>query len=93
MDTVRRLARGFAKLVRKYPVRAQAVVQSVIGAATAFGLGWSAQQVGAIVVLSASVLALLTEQAVTALEDPKIAEGTTITVVTPPGEANREVTV
>lgn len=83
---------GVWTLIRKHPVRAQALVQAGIGTATAFGLGWTAQQVGAVMVLSAAVLAFFTEQAVTPLENPTIPEGTRVTVTTPEGEPDRVVT-
>ncbi len=56
--------RALWALVRKYPVRAQAVVVASIACGTAFGLGWSGVQVGAVTGLSAAVLAFVTEQAV-----------------------------
>ncbi|HEX5012704.1 MAG TPA: hypothetical protein VFV72_01000 [Candidatus Limnocylindrales bacterium] len=80
-------------LVKRNPVRAQALVQAVIGVATAFGLGWTAQQVGAVMILSAGLLAFLTETAVTPVAAPVIPEGTTVTVTTPAGEDDRTVTV
>ena len=59
------ILRGLWRLIRKYPVRAQAVFQASLGVATAFGLGWSGLQVGAVMALSAAVLGFLTEQVVT----------------------------
>lgn len=56
---------GFWSLVRKYPVRAQAIIVASLGVGTAFGLGWDGQQVGAVCALSAALLGFLTEQVVT----------------------------
>jgi hypothetical protein len=80
-------------LVLRHPVRAQGLVQGIIGVATAFGLGWTAEQVGAVMVLSATLLAFLTEQAVTPVAAPVLPADTTVTVITPAGEPNRVETV
>lgn len=80
---IRRLSASVARLIREYPVRAQALVQAGIGTATAFGLGWTAQQVGAVMVLSAATLAFFTERAVTPLQNPSLPSGTSLTVTTP----------
>lgn len=93
MTTIGNLLRGMGLLVKRWPVRAQAVVQAMIGTATAFGLGWSAQQVGAVVVLSAVTLAFLTEQAVTPVSEPTVPSGTVVTVTTPAGQPDTSVTV
>ena len=61
---VKRAVRSGWRLIRKYPVRAQAVVVAGIAVGTAFGLGWNGVQVGAVSALSAAVLAFATEQAV-----------------------------
>ena len=87
------LVGGFVRLIKKHPVRAQALVQAAIGTATAFGLGWTAQQVGAVMVFSAAVLAFFTEQAVTPLENPTVPTGTTVTVTSPGPTADQKVTV
>ena len=88
-----RYMHGLWTLVKKYPVRAQALTQAVLGVATAFGLQWSAQQVGAVMILSAAVLAFITEQAVTPLEAPTLPAGTAVTVTTPGPTADRTVHV
>lgn len=87
------LVRGLWLLIRKHPVRAQALVQAGIGTATAFGLGWTAQQVGAVMVLSAAVLAFFTEQAVTPTANPTLPEGTAVTVTTTGGQPAEVKTV
>lgn len=86
---LRRAARGLWRLVKKWPVRAQALVVAAIACATAFGLGWNGVQVGAVSALSAAFLAFVTEQAVTSLEAPVLAEGTRFRVATPSGEPDR----
>jgi hypothetical protein len=85
MTTIKRLPAALWGLVKRNPVRAQALVQAVIGTATAFGLGWTAQQVGAVMILSAGLLAFVTESAVTPLAAPVLPENTTVTVTTPAG--------
>lgn len=69
---------GIAGRINRHPVRAQALVQAIIGVATAFGLNWDVVQVAAVMVLSASVLAFLTEQAVTPTASPVLEMGTVI---------------
>lgn len=93
MEFVRGRTRRFAGLVKRNPVRAQALVQATIGVATAFGLGWTAQQVGAVMVLSAGILAFLTETAVTPIDNPTLPAGTDVTVVTPEGQPDRVATI
>lgn len=80
---------SFWRLIKRNPVRAQAVVQVAIGTATAFGLGWSGVQVAQVVALSAVLLAFLTESAVTPLDNPTLPAGTRVTVSTAEGEPNR----
>ena len=93
MTTIRRLLGGLWSLVKRYPVRAQALTQAVLGVATAFGLGWTAQQVGAVMILSAALLAFLTEQAVTPVSEPTLPSGTEVTVTTPGPTPNTQVVV
>ena len=80
-------------LIKRNPVRAQAAIVALIGLSTAFGLGWTAQQVAAVSAFSAGVLAFLTETSVTPLEKPVLAAGSVVTVVTPADEPNRTVTL
>ena len=91
MGGIRGLLGGLWTLVKKYPVRAQALTQAVLGVATAFGLEWSAQQVGAVMILSAAFLAFLTEQAVTPVESPVLPAGTAVTVTTAGPSPDRTV--
>lgn len=80
-------------LVKRNPVRAQALIVAGIAGATAFGLGWNGVQVGAVTGFTAAFLAFVTETAVTPLADPALPAGTSVTVITPEGQANRQETV
>lgn len=97
MDRIARSLRAVGsavwKLVKKWPVRAQALIVAAIAMGTAFGLGWNGVQVGAVSAFTAALLAFVTEQAVTPLEAPTLPEGTEVTVTTPAGEADRTTTV
>lgn len=78
MARLRQIGAGLWLLMKKYPVRAQGIVVSLLAVATAFGLGWSAQQVGAVVGLTAATLSFFTEQAVTSMERPNLPVGTDV---------------
>jgi hypothetical protein len=83
---------GLWSLIKKWPVRAQAIVQAFVAWLTAFGLSWTVEQVAATLALSAVVLAFFTETAVTPTASPTIQEGTLVTVTTPEGQPDRVVT-
>lgn len=53
------------KLITREPVRTQGVVQAFIALLTAFGLGWTAEQVGAVMAFTAVLLAWVTREMVT----------------------------
>jgi hypothetical protein len=72
------LLRGFWKLVKKYPVRAQGVIVAGVAAASAFGLGWNGAQVGAVTGLTAAILSFATESAVTSMAEPNLAVGSPV---------------
>lgn len=93
MDAIRSVLAGLWGIVLRNPVRAQALVVATIALATAFGLGWTAEQVGSVLALTAAILAFFTEQAVTPVESPALPVNTTVTVLTPEGEPNKVVTV
>jgi hypothetical protein len=78
-------------LIRRNPVYAQALVQAIIGIATSFGLGWTAQQVGSVMAGSAAVLAFLTQQNVTPTAAPSLPSGTRINVQTAAGVPDKTV--
>ena len=50
--------------VQAQPVYAQGVVHGAVSVGCAFGLGWSGQQVAMVNLLSAAILAFLTQKAV-----------------------------
>ena len=58
------------RLVRE-PILVTAALEAVIGAGVAFGLGWSGEQVGALMIAFSAVL-LLVRQLVTPVSDPRI---------------------
>ena len=88
-NAIKALFRGLWSLIKRWPVRAQGIVVASLTVATAFGLSWSVEQVGAVVGLTSIVLMFITEQAVTPLSEPTLAQGTTVMVTTPAGEPNR----
>jgi hypothetical protein len=92
-DAIKRLGHGVWSLIKKWPVRAQALIVAGIALGSAFGLGWDGAQVGAVSGFSAALLAFLTEQAVTPLSEPTLAAGTQVTVTTPAGQPDRMETV
>lgn len=47
--------------IRKYPARTQAAVVAAVALVTAFGVNWSADQVGAVTTFSAALIALFLE--------------------------------
>lgn len=59
------LLEQMAERIRIEPVAVMAVVQAVIGLFTAFGLEWTADQVAAVLTVTAAILALITRQKVT----------------------------
>lgn len=69
----------FWSKVKRYPQRAQFVIQALLGVAVVFGLEWNAQQVAATLLASAGILAFLTEQNVTPTSDPVLEVGTAVT--------------
>jgi hypothetical protein len=93
MNTIRNAIGAVWALILREPVYTQGFVVAAIATGTAFGLGWNGAQVGAVSGLSAAFLALLTRQAVTPVAQPTLPAGTSVTVVTPEGEANRVETV
>ena len=93
MTAIRGVLRALWAQVLAEPVYTQALVQAIIGFATAFGLKWDGVQIAATMALSAAFLAWLTHKAVTPLEQPVLPVGTAITVTTPPGQADYVATV
>lgn len=92
-DATKRLFRGLWTLVKKWPVRAQALIVAGIALGTSFGLGWDGVQVGAVSGFTAALLAFLTEQAVTPVAEPTLPAGTAVTVTTAGPTPDTTVTV
>ena len=93
MTTIRRLLGGLWSLIKRWPVRAQALIVASIAMGSAFGLGWDGAQVGAVSAFTAALLAFLTEQAVTPVSEPTLPSGTEVTVTTPGPTPNTQVVV
>lgn len=92
-DGIKRLVGGLWSLIKRWPVRAQALIVASIAMGSSFGLGWDGVQVGAVSAFTAALLAFLTEQAVTPISEPTLAAGTSVTVVTPGPTPNRTETI
>lgn len=88
-----KIGSGLWSLIRRWPVRAQALVVAGIALGVSFGLSLNGLQVGAIAAFSAALLAFITEQAVTPMSEPTLPTGTAITVTTPGPTADRTVQV
>lgn len=80
MTAIRSLVNALWRLIKRYPVRAQALIVAAIATGTAFGLGWDGVQVGAVAAFTAALLALVTEQVVTPVAAPTLPLGTPVTV-------------
>ena len=93
MTIIGNYIRGFGTLVKKWPVRFQALIVAGIALGSAFGLQWNGAQVGAVSAFTAALLAFLTEQAVTPVSEPTLPSGTPVTVITPGPAPNPTVTV
>lgn len=93
MTTIANVFRGIGILIKKWPVRFQALIVAGIALGSAFGLSWDGAQVGAVSAFTAALLAFFTEQAVTPVSEPVVPSGTEVTVVTPGPGANTTVTV
>ncbi len=60
------------------PVALAAVIRTVILAGVAFGLGWTVEQIAALMLAVEAILAVLTRQAVTPVAEPKLEEGASV---------------
>lgn len=90
---IKATGRGLWSLIKKWPVRFQALIVALIALGSAFGLAWNGVQVAAVTAFSAAVLSFLTEQAVTPVSEPTLPAGTAVTVTTPGPTADRTVSV
>jgi hypothetical protein len=93
MTSIGNALRGVGALIKRWPVRAQALIVAGIAMGSAFGLGWDGAQVGAVSAFTAAALALLTEQAVTPLSEPSLPAGTSVNVTTAGPTPDRAVTI
>lgn len=75
------------------PAAIAAFIAIAINLAISFGLNLSIEQISLINALVVAGLALLVRQSVTPLAEPKLAEGSNVTVVTPEGQPNRVETI
>lgn len=64
--------------INTQPVATSALIKGVLAAAIAFGLKWSVEQLGAVVLVSELALAWWTYGKVTPVERPNLPAGTTI---------------
>lgn len=85
--------KGFTDLIKRNPQRLAAVFKAGLAVAVGFGLGLTGEQVALLVVFMETVLLLPSEAAVTPVASPRLSEGTTVTVTTPAGEPDTEVTL
>jgi len=72
--------KAILNLVRAQPVYTMGLVQAAIGLATAFGLGWTGQQIGAVMIFSAAVLTFITQKIVTPVAAPILPSGSVVSV-------------
>jgi hypothetical protein len=93
MSTIQAFFRGIWTLILSEPVYAQALVVAGIALGSAFGLGWTGAQVGAVSAFSAALLSFMTRQAVTPTVAPVLPAGTDVTVTTPGPVADQTVTL
>ena len=75
------------------PAAIAAFIAIAINLAISFGLNLTDVQIALINTLVVAGLALLVRQSVTPLAEPKLAEGTSVTVQTPEGQPNRVETL
>ena len=73
------------------PAAIAAFIAIAINLAITFGLDLTVEQISLINALVVAGLALVVRQGSTSLVAPKLSEGTTVEVVTPQGEPNKEV--
>ena len=64
-EVLRRIGAGIWARVTQEPVMTLAIVQAALALAVSFGLGWTGEQVGAVVALSAAVLGWIARSRVT----------------------------
>lgn len=65
MSILRRIGSGIWARITQEPVMTLAIVQAVLAVAVSFGLGWTGEQVGGVVALSAALLGWVARSRVT----------------------------
>lgn len=65
MQVLRDIWAGIWNRITKEPVMTLAIVQATLALAVSFGLGWSGEQVGAVVAFSAAILGWVARTQVT----------------------------
>jgi len=93
MQALRDMWAGIWSRITGEPVLTLAIVQMALALAVSFGLGWTGEQVGAVVAFTAALLGWIARRQVTPLSAPSLPEGTMVEVVTPKGEPNRTAVV
>ena len=61
--------------IKQYPVAYQALVQAILALGCSFGLGLNGNQIGAILTVSAALLAVVTHRHVTPIVNPRTDDG------------------
>jgi len=90
MNALRDIWAGIWSRITGEPVLTLAIVQMALALAVSFGLGWTGEQVGAVVAFTAAMLGWVARRQVTPIAAPAIPEGTLVTVVTPGDAPNRK---
>lgn len=78
MDLIRKFFEALADRINKQPVATSALIKAALAAAIAFGLKWSVEQLGAVVMLSELLLGWWTYGKVTPTASPSLPAGTTV---------------
>lgn len=89
MQTLRNMWAGIWSRIKDEPVATGGIVQMGIAMFVAFGLGWTGEQVGAVVALSAALLSWIARKQTTPTANPVLPEGTVVEIVTPEGQPNK----
>ena len=80
-------------ILGRNPAAVLAVIQAALTVAVTFGLHLTVEQVGALLTFSGLLLALVANNVTTSTATPTLAQGTTVQVVTPKGQADQQVTL
>lgn len=78
LDFIGRIFATLAKRANEQPVATMALVKSGIAVLIAFGLKWSVEQVGAVMIFAEAVLGWWTYGKVTPVAAPNLPAGTTV---------------